>query len=109
MNHNSLTTQVQLIKNKRRNLMSNKKLLGKRGNWSPQQILDDIVLSFKMFRDPKVALFLKLCLPIFAFIYWVSPVDLLVGLPFDDIGILVIATRMFVAFSPQEAVARARK
>lgn len=79
------------------------------GSWSLFHILRDIAISWQLMGDPQVSGLLKLCLPVFAFLYWVSPIDLLVGMPFDDIAIFVLASRVFVQLAPAEAVERARR
>jgi len=66
-----------------------------------------MAVTWQLMGDPQVSGLLKLALPVFAFLYWVSPIDLLVGMPFDDIAILVLASRVFVQLAPPAAVERA--
>ncbi len=61
-----------------------------------------------MLGDPSVPGFLKLVLPLLALIYWVSPLDLIPGMPFDDIAILLLAARMLVALAPSDSVRQAQ-
>ncbi len=50
---------------------------------------------------------LKLVLPIGALIYWISPLDIIPGMPLDDIVILLMAARFFVSLAPRDSVNRA--
>lgn len=77
--------------------------------WNIAHILRDMAVTWQLMADPQVSALLKLCLPVFAFLYWISPIDLLVGMPFDDIAVLVLASRVFVQLAPPEAVERARR
>ena len=74
------------------------------GGWNPVAIVRDVVTAWRLLWDPRVPFSLKMLLPITAAIYWVWPLDLLPGLPFDDIAILLLALRAFVQLAPQEAV-----
>jgi hypothetical protein len=77
------------------------------GGWGIKAILRDLAITWHLMRDPQVSFFLKLCLPFFAIFYWIWPVDLLVGMPFDDIAVLILASRIFVQVAPEAAVERA--
>lgn len=77
------------------------------GGWSPTAILRDVATAWRLLWDPRVPFTLKMLLPIAAAIYWIWPLDLLPGLPFDDVAILLLALRFFVQLAPQEAVNRA--
>lgn len=74
------------------------------GGWNPIAILRDVVTAWRLLWDPRVSFSLKMLLPIAAAVYWIWPLDLLPGLPFDDIAILLLALRAFVQLAPQEAV-----
>lgn len=63
-------------------------------------LLRDVVTAWRLVWDPNVPALLKLALPALALLYWISPLDLLPGLPFDDIAILLLAARMFVQLAP---------
>jgi len=65
------------------------------GNWSPGAILQDVYRAWQLLWDPRVPLALKVLLPGAALLYWVSVIDLMPGLPFDDIAVLVLALRLF--------------
>lgn len=75
------------------------------GSWGG--IFRDLVATWRLLWDPSVPGLLKLILPFLALIYWISPLDLLPGLPFDDIAILLVAARLFVTLAPQASVNRA--
>ncbi len=70
-------------------------------------ILRDLTVSWKLLLDPSVPGLLKLLLPIGAIIYWISPLDIIPGMPLDDIVILLIAARFFVSLAPRDSVNRA--
>ena len=77
---------------------------GSLGNWNLQVIMRDLATAWRLVWDPRVPALLKLILPVAAFVYWLSPLDLLPGLPFDDIAVLVLALRLFVQMAPTRAV-----
>ncbi len=52
-----------------------------------------------MVTNPRVPLYLKLLLPVGALAYWFWPVDLLPGLPIDDVAVLLIALRVFLSLA----------
>ena len=75
------------------------------GSWGG--IFRDLVATWRLIWDPTVPGLLKLALPFMALLYWISPIDLMPGLPFDDIAVLLVAARLFVALAPQASVNRA--
>lgn len=77
------------------------------GGWSLGEILRDLWVAWRLLWDPQVSTLLKLMLPVLALAYWISPVDLLPGLPFDDVAVLLVASRLFVSLVPADALARA--
>ncbi len=77
------------------------------GGWRPSDILRDIAVAWQLIRDPAVPSLLKMTVPLFALLYWLSPVDILTGLPFDDLAVIVLAARLFVQMAPRDAVERA--
>jgi hypothetical protein len=46
-------------------------------------------------------------LPLLAILYWVWPLDLIPGVPLDDLALVLLAARLFVALAPKESVNRA--
>lgn len=66
-------------------------------------------LFYRLFRDPRVPIYLKLSL-IGGILYVVSPVDFLPDLllpfigGFDDLLIIIIVGKIFLSNSPQEVV-----
>ena len=79
-------------------------------NWNFQAILQDMSRAWRLFWDPKVPVALKIVLPIAALVYWIFPIDLIPGIPLDDIAILVLALRLFVQLaSPKPTAAPPRQ
>ena len=77
------------------------------GGWQFTDILRDLAVVWQLMGDPQVSLLLRLGLPVFSILYWISPIDLLPGMPFDDIAVIILASRLFVQMAPQAAVRRA--
>jgi uncharacterized membrane protein YkvA (DUF1232 family) len=77
------------------------------GGWSLTGLLRDGLLAWRLLRDPSVPGLLKMLLPGLAFLYMLWPIDLMPMLPFDDIAIALLATRLFVSLAPRESVERA--
>lgn len=67
-------------------------------------LVNDLVTAWRLLWDPRVPGMLKILLPVAAMVYWVSPIDLLPGLPFDDIALLILALKLFISMAPGEAV-----
>lgn len=76
---------------------------GSLGNWNLQVIMRDLATAWRLLWDPRVPGLLKLLLPGAALLYWIFPIDLMPGLPFDDIAVLVLALRLFVQLAPAGA------
>ena len=82
--------------------MANKTIKGKVPHWFS---LDQVVLFFKLFRDPEVSWILKL-IPLFALLYLLSPYDLIPDFLFpgigeiDDLVILIFAISLFNRLAP---------
>ena len=70
-------------------------------------ILRDLMVSWKLLLDPAVPGLLKILLPVGALVYWISPLDLIPGMPFDDLAVLFLAARFFVSLAPRDSVNRA--
>ncbi len=68
-----------------------------RGGWRPSDIMRDVQRAGQLLASRNVPLALKLILPLGAAIYWFFPLDLLPGLPFDDIAIVLLAMKLFVS------------
>jgi uncharacterized membrane protein YkvA (DUF1232 family) len=64
-------------------------------------------LIWRLMADSRVSPWLKL-IPIGALVYWLSPVDLIMGIPgldaIDDITVLWIGSTLFVELSPPQVV-----
>lgn len=76
------------------------------GGWRFSDILRDFAVVWQLMGDPQVPVLLRLGLPVFAILYLISPIDLLMG-PVDDIAVILLASRVFVQLAPQAAVRRA--
>lgn len=83
--------------------MTNNASFGTTGGWSLARIAQDFASAWRLFWDPRVPTALKVLLPVAALVYWISPIDLLPGLPFDDIAVLILALRLFVQMAPATA------
>jgi uncharacterized membrane protein YkvA (DUF1232 family) len=75
--------------------------------WSWTNLLRDAVATWRLLWDPSVPGLLKLALPFMALAYLISPLDLIPLMPLDDIAVLMVAARLFVALAPRESVNRA--
>ncbi len=86
--------------------MDNKIAKGKSLNWLS---MDQLVLFFKLFRDPAVPWWLK-AIPLFAVIYLISPYDLIPDFLFpgigeiDDIILLIFAVSLFNRLAPVDRI-----
>jgi uncharacterized membrane protein YkvA (DUF1232 family) len=71
-----------------------------------------VKLILKLVGDRRVNPFVKL-IPIAGLIYWISPVDLIMGIPgldaVDDVAVLWMAQYMFIELCPPEVVAELTK
>lgn len=68
------------------------------GSTSPRNtstIMRDLQRIWQLLRDPSVPGW-KWLLPIGALVYWLSPVDLIPLLPFDDIAVVILAISMLL-------------
>ena len=68
-------------------------------------IINDLATAWRLLWDPRVPTMLKLLLPVAAMVYWISPIDLMPGLPFDDIALMILALKLFISMAPQAASA----
>jgi uncharacterized membrane protein YkvA (DUF1232 family) len=59
-------------------------------------LLNQWMQAGRLVLDSRVPFSLKLMLPIAAVVYWLWPLDLMPGLPFDDVAVLFIALTLFV-------------
>lgn len=70
-------------------------------------LIRDAGVAWRLLWDPAVPGLLKFALPLLALVYWFSPLDLIPGMPLDDIAILLLAARMLVSLAPQDSVRNA--
>ena len=75
--------------------------------WSWTNLLRDAVATWRLLWDPSVPGLLKLALPFMALVYLISPLDLIPLMPLDDIAVVMLAARLFVALAPRASVDRA--
>lgn len=87
--------------------MSNNVNTGSASGFNLSSILRDMVVAWRLIWDPRVPALLKLLLPVLALVYWVSPIDLLPGMPFDDLAVIFLAAKLLVQLAPADAVQRA--
>jgi uncharacterized membrane protein YkvA (DUF1232 family) len=64
-------------------------------------MIDKMMQAGRLVFDARVPFSLKLMLPIAAVLYWLWPLDLMPGLPFDDVAVLFIALTFFVQLANQ--------
>lgn len=88
-------------------MRSNPTYRGGPSAFSLSGILRDLAVSWKLLLDPSVPGLLKILLPVAALVYWISPLDLIPGMPLDDLAILLLAARLFVSLAPRDSVNRA--
>jgi uncharacterized membrane protein YkvA (DUF1232 family) len=80
-------------------------------------ILEDILfngqLAWKLVTDPRVSLLSKVLVPLAGVVYILSPVDLIPEFipvlgQLDDVAIILLLVRLFIALAPQDIVAQYR-
>ncbi len=70
-------------------------------------------LAWRLLLDPRVATLAKVAIPVLAGLYVLSPVDLIPDMvpvlgQLDDLAILALAVRLFIALAPPAVVAEHR-
>lgn len=75
--------------------------------WTLTTLLRDVGTAWRLLWDPNVPGLLKLALPFLALLYWVWPLDLIPGLPLDDIAVFLLAARLFVSLASSDSINRA--
>ena len=80
-------------------------------------ILEDILfngqLAWKLMTDPRVAMMSKVLIPLAGFLYFISPIDFLPDFipvlgQLDEVAIILLLVRLFIAVAPQDVVAEYR-
>jgi uncharacterized membrane protein YkvA (DUF1232 family) len=69
--------------------------------WRPRNILTDAAKAAQLMFRADVPLWMKTIIPLAALAYWVWPIDLIPGIVFDDIGVVLLALTMFVRMAEQ--------
>lgn len=64
-------------------------------------IVEQMMQAGRLVFDSRVPFNLKLMLPIAAALYWLWPLDLMPGLPFDDVAVMFVALTFFVQLANQ--------
>lgn len=64
-------------------------------------LLNEMFSAWRLVFDARVPMTLKLILPVAAVAYWFWPIDLMPGLPFDDVAVLLVALHFFVKFAEE--------
>ena len=80
--------------------MSKQAGYGSSKGWNPAAIMRDLTTAWRLLWDPRVPMALKIMLPAAAMVYWLSPIDLLPGLPIDDVALMLVALHLFVQMAP---------
>ncbi len=72
-----------------------------------RDLISNLKLILKLMGDKRVSPWVKL-IPIGALAYWISPVDLLMGIPgidaIDDAAVLWIGSTLFIELCPRDVV-----
>lgn len=76
--------------------------------WRPSDFANDFARAARLLTDRRVPFLLKLLLPAGALAYWVFPLDLIPGIPLDDMAVVLLAVRLFVTLS-ENALANTSK
>ena len=85
---------------------SSRSIVPARGGFLKDMVLR-VKLIVRLMGDPRVSPWVKL-IPIGTLIYWISPVDIIMGIPgidaLDDIAVIGFGTYMFFELCPPEVV-----
>ncbi len=84
---------------------------GRYGLW--KNIWNEARLVWRLFKDPRVPTWMKLGLPAVFIAYFLFPLDLIPDIlpvvgEIDDLMVLLLLMRLFIALTPEEAVREAR-
>lgn len=71
-------------------------------NLNPATIAENLVRSWKLLFDRRISLWLKLIFIIGGAIYWISPIDLIPGMPIDDLFVLLILLNIFAMMASNQ-------
>ncbi len=76
------------------------------GSWM-REVVQQAKLAYNLMLDPRVHPVTKL-IPLAALVYWISPVDIIMGVPglsaLDDAAIVMLGLRFFFELSPPDVV-----
>lgn len=71
------------------------------------ELAGNVRLILRLMGDRRVSPLLK-ALPVGSLIYWISPLDLMPGVPIDDAALVLSAMYFFIEMCPPEVVAEHR-
>jgi uncharacterized membrane protein YkvA (DUF1232 family) len=74
---------------------------GAKRGWRPSDILTDAAKAAQLMFRSDVPLWMKTVIPLATLAYWFWPIDLIPGIVFDDIGVVLLALTMFVRMAEQ--------
>lgn len=74
------------------------------------ELLQTAQLAWRLLLDPRVPLLAKALIPVAGLLYFLLPIDLLPDVipvlgQLDDLAVLMLLTRLFIALAPAEVVA----
>lgn len=81
--------------------MNGQRMPGSGKSVTSGNVMEQMMQAGRLVFDGRVPFNLKLMLPIAAALYWLWPLDLMPGLPFDDIAVLFVALTFFVQLANQ--------
>jgi len=64
-------------------------------------MIEQLLRAGQLLFDSRVPFTLKLLLPVAAVLYWLWPIDLMPGLPFDDVAVLIGALLLFAKLASE--------
>lgn len=87
------------------------------GNRKSGNIFDDLLqnfqLAWRLMADPRVSMIYKVLVPLAGVIYFIAPIDLLPDFvpvlgQLDEVAIILLLVRLFIALAPPEIVSEYR-
>lgn len=75
-----------------------------------QEIWQNGQLAWRLYTDPRVSFLLKAMVPVLGLAYFIMPIDLLPDFipvlgQLDEVAIVLLLVRLFIALAPQDVVA----
>lgn len=69
---------------------------------NPATIAENLVRGWKLLFDRRISLWLKLIFVTAGAIYWISPIDLIPGMPVDDVFVLLVLLNIFAMMASNQ-------